>query len=209
MLTILMSLLATGTMSQCLKADIVFILDWSGSEDSNRVYIPSAAMAFVGGLDLGPSSVKIGLIPFNEDPMLSHCLYPSDDAFMVNEVLISLMGTRPVGGTRFTSSFELADSYFEHSESERGEQVIRIIIFISDGDENEVFDRELSVGTAAVLKAKGALIWCIVTPPRNGAYNSREQGHMKRICSQPVEAFYIEKEYYGLKEELKRLNICP
>lgn len=205
----LLSLLSTIACGQCLKADIIFILDWSGSEDSNQVYIPSAAMAFVNDLSLGPSSVKIGIIPFNSEPIASHCLYPSSDKIMVQEVLTSLMGEAPNGGTSFTQAFLLADSYFNHSEEERGEPVIRIIIFISDGDENYDFDRWASIVASNMLKTNGASIWCIATPTSNNTRPLRERMHMHSICSQPIETFYIEENYYGLKEELSSLNVCP
>lgn len=208
-MTVLLSLITTMAAGQCLKADIIFILDWSGSEDSNQVYIPSAAMAFMNDLSLGPSSVKIGIIPFNTEPIASRCLYPSTDKFIVQEVLISLMGTAPSGGTSFTQAFLLAEDYFDRSEKERGEPALRIVIFISDGDENHVFDRSTSVIAADMLKANGASIWCIATPTSDGTRPLSERAHMQSICSQPTVAFYIEENYYGLKEELSRLNVCP
>lgn len=203
------SLLSSFAMSQCLKADIIFMLDWSGSEDSNRVYIPSAAMAFLDDINLGPSSVKIGVIPFDEEPIISRCLYPSYDKAMLQEVFLSLMGTQPSGRTSFMNSFHLARTLFDRSEKERGEPVLRILIFISDGDENGDFDREGSIIAADGLKSSGAYIWCIATPTSDGTRPSRERMHMQRICSKPPEVFYIEENYYGLKEELSRLDVCP
>jgi len=209
LIAVMLSLVATAVSGQCLKADIIFILDWSGSEDSNQVYIPSAALAFMNDLNLGLSSVKMGVIPFNEAPVVSHCLRPSFDKALIQDALVSLMGMEPNGGTTFTESFILADSYFDISEKERGEPVMRIVIFISDGDENHIFDRELSVIASDILKNHGASIWCIATPTSNGTRPASEQFHLRRIGSKPSEIFYIEENYYGLKEELSRLDVCP
>ncbi len=193
--------------SQCLKADIIFLLDWSGSEDSNRVYIPTAAYDFVNTLQLGPSSVKVGVIPFNSDPLMDYCLHPTDDKETLNSLFFTMLTLQPSGSTSFPSSFELADKYFEQSEAERKEPAMRILIFISDGDEYDD-SRDFTLMHSMLMKQKGTLIWCISTPNAFRVEDD-ERRHMQLICSQPYQSFFIEEYYAGLREELLRLNVCP
>jgi len=206
-LLLLTFLCASIAHSQCLKADIIFLLDWSGSEDSNRVYIPTAAYDFVNTLQLGPSSVKVGVIPFNSDPLMDYCLHPTYDKETLNSLLFTMLTLQPFGSTSFPSSFELADKYFEQSEAERKEPAMRILIFISDGDEYDD-SRDFTLMHSILMKQKGTLIWCISTP-NAFKVDGNERRHMQLICSQPYHSFFIEEYYAGLREELLRLNLCP
>lgn len=203
---LLFLLLSAPVFSQCLKADVIFMLDWSGSEDSNRVYIPIAAYDFVNTLQLGPSSVKIGIIPFNESPMCGYCLPPSTSKDTITSLLFSLMSTEPDGGTSFPSSFELADFYFDRSEALRGEPVMRILIFISDGDE-DFLSRSSTLIMTSIMRAKKTHIWCISTPNAFGSEDDRERRHLQMISSGP--GYFLEEYYMDLREELLRLNLCP
>jgi Mg-chelatase subunit ChlD len=202
-------LFASFSSAQCLKADVIFMLDWSGSEDSNRVYIPSAAFELVDALELGPSAVKVGIIPFNYYPILSNSLYPSADKAIIHEVLATLMCTAPSGSTSFPTSFQLAKNFFDQSEEERKERVLRIVLFISDGDE-EWAHRELTLAISSIMKKDGIFIWCIATP---NAFSEDptdpNRCHLQQISSGALEGFYMEYYYSMLKEELTRLNLCP
>ena len=204
LILLLFLLVSSFASAQCLKADIIFILDWSASEDSNRVYIPMAAYDFVNTLSLGPSSVKIGIIPFDTEPLYSYCLKPSCNKETINSLLLSLMKTSLVGNTNFPDAFLLANEYFYESENERGEPAMRIIIFISDGDESWN-TRDLTLVQAYLMKENGVRIWSLATPGINHA----ERLHMMRICSDPDMGYYLEEYYIGLREELLSMNICP
>ena len=201
-------LFANFSSAQCLKADVIFMLDWSGSEDSNRVYIPYAAFELVNTLELGPSAVKVGVIPFNDHPILNHSLFPTADKKIIEELLASLACSSPAGGTSFPTSFQLAKNFFDKSEEERGERVLRIVLFISDGAEEHT-DRDLTIAIASIMKKDGIFIWCIATPKAFTGDADHNRVHLQRICSGALEGFYVEEYYHFLKEELARLNLCP
>lgn len=199
-------LLNTFSWGQCLKADILFLLDWSGSEDSNQVYIPTAVLDFTKELNLGPSSAKIGVIPFNDYLLTKYCIPLTTDKDIINGVMLSLMTVSPNGGTRFIHAFNMAQSFFEKSHQERQEEVLKIIIFISDGDE-EFDTRSPTLNVVDLLKEQGVFVWTILTPNLNVSSVSDSKNHMKQIATD--ETYYIEEYYYNLKEELLKLDICP
>lgn len=203
----LLMLTSTCLQGQCLKADIIFLLDWSSSEHKNRDYIPQAAQAFVNSMNLGPSAVKIGVIPFNDGAIRSMCLQPSYDQETVNGALRMLESTYTNGGTDFSDALLLAEQYFAKSEKERGSEAMKIIIFISDGGEN--FDRMGSVAIANAMKSNGTAIWCIATPNAFIGENDDDREHLKAISSGADVGYFIEEYYDVLKEELLRMNLCP
>ncbi len=208
-LFIISYLISIYSLSQCLKADIILMLDWSYSQDSNRVYVSGAALDFVQSLNLGPSSVKVGIIPFDTDPLCPFMLPITDNKDILLQSLTSLGKTPPVGSTLFPSSLRMANNFFNESLIKRNEEVIKIIIFISDGEEYfgdfglEV-DREMSQELSKKLKDSGCFIWCI-----NTSYHKLKWpvDHLRGMSS--GNQYYIERNYTDLKEELPRLQICP
>ncbi len=180
-------------------------MDWSSSEDSNATYIPGAVRDFVDHLDLGQSAVKIGLVPFDVDPLPHGCLPPTSDRRLLDAALSSLERTRPDGWTSFASAFLRADAYFDASEAERGAPALRVFIFISDG--NEYGSRQLTVTLADRMKSEGTAVWCLATPNAFRSGPDAERDHMERISSGP--GYFLQEYYAGLREELMRLNLCP
>lgn len=205
---LLLSFISLSVSGQCLKADIIFLLDWSASEDSNRVYIPVAAYDFAKTLNIGPSAVKIGVIPFNTGPLASQCLVPSGDKDVIEKHILSMISTWPHGGTNFTSSMALAEIYFEESEKERGEPVMRLLFLISDGNE-DILARDSTMVFVSRLKRGGTLIWCISTPGEFLMELDREREYLKAISSGAAAGYYVEEYYAHIKEELMRLELCP
>lgn len=83
-------LISISLSSQCLKADIILMLDWSHNQDSNRIYVSGAALDFVRSLNLGPSSVKVGIIPFDTDPICPFMLPITEDKDILLQSLVML-----------------------------------------------------------------------------------------------------------------------
>ncbi len=187
--------------SQCLKADIVILLDWSGSESENGHFVTGAASDFIYSLSMGPSSVKVGIIPFSYSPLISWCVPLTHDALILSNVVSNLGTTIPSGGTSYQDSFSLSDDFFKKSEEERGEKVMKIIILISDGEELNFYSNDI----IDYLKSNDCLIWCIGTTSGNMSDEGRQR--LMGISSGPE--FYSEQTYFTLREELVRLNICP
>jgi Mg-chelatase subunit ChlD len=185
------------------------MLDWSYSQDSNRVYVSGAALDFAKSLNLGPSSVKVGIIPFDTNPIYPFVLPITEDRDVILQSLTMLGKTPPTGGTLFPSSLKMAINFFNESAIKRNEEVIKIIIFISDGEEyfgnfGLETDKEMSQNLATELKESGCFIWCINTSHSKLRWPTY---HLKGLSS--GNEYYLERNYTNLKEELLRLQICP
>lgn len=204
---ILFLLFSIPIQAQCLKADIIFLLDWSGSEDSNRVYIPMAADDFLKSLNIGESAVKVGVISFNTSPIADKCMPLSGNREAISDKLYSLILTWPHGGTDMTTSMRMAHNYFEASEQARGEPVMRLLMLISDGNE-EIFSRSETQMLCNRMKLGGALVWCIATP---NAFKGNEAAreHLMNLSSGAGMGFYVEQYYAHIRDELLRLELCP
>lgn len=189
-----------SSYSQCLKADIIFLLDWSGSENGNGVYISESTKDFIHSLDMGPSSVKVGIIPFDDDPKTSWCVPLTYDVDVLSNVVSNLGTTFPSGSTSYYGAFFLASSFFKESQEKRGESVINIIILISDGIETDFNSDEIIDNIKSYC-----LIWSLGTT--SSGMTSFGRKRLNDICTSPE--FYSEQTYSDLKEELLRLNICP
>ncbi len=198
-LAILLSSLITK--SQCLKADIVLLLDWSGSESENSEYITAAAHDFIYSLNMGPSSVKVGVIPFNDIAIAPFSASISYDKSILASVVSQLSKTSPSGSTSYRGAFNLTKAFFDKSQLERKEDVMNIVILISDGEELDMSTDPI----VSSIKSNGCLIWCIGTTSGGMSYDGRAR--LMGIASSPE--FYSEQSYYTLRDELLRMNICP
>lgn len=193
--------LYNSIFSQCLKADIIFMLDWSGSEEENGGYVTGAAIDFVNSLNLGPSAIKVGIIPFESSPMSDYCVPLTSEKEIVINVLLNLSTTIPSGSTGYLSSMYLAQEFFENSEIVRGEKAIRILILISDGEEFSNEAEEYS----KEMKSNGCAIWCIGT----GTDPIEDYARLHLISISNGPDFYFEGTYFMLRDELMALDLCP
>jgi Mg-chelatase subunit ChlD len=200
---LILSILITSSLSysQCLKADIIFLLDWSGSENGNGAYMADATKDFIGSLNMGPSSVKVGIIPFNSYPKTPWCVPLTYDKDILFNIVSNLGNISPSGGTDYHGAFYLSASFFEKSQVDRGESVTKIVILISDGVED--IDSE-SNEIINIIKSY-CFVWSIGTTSKGMSDFGRER--LKNICTSPE--FYSEQSYFSLKSELLRLSICP
>lgn len=200
-ITCLLLIFSLPSFSQCLKADIVLLIDWSGSEKENSRFISKSISDFTESLTLGPSSMKLGIIPFNSDPILKWCVNISYDKDIISSVSDQMVNSYPSGATDYQSSFRLADALFKKSSVDRGENVVRIIILISDGEELGRYSESISKD----MKEDGCIFWCIGTS--SGPIMDQSRDHLIRISS-GID-FYLEGDYKSLSNELVRLDLCP
>lgn len=194
-------LFGNNSYTQCLKADIVLMVDWSGSEVGNTAFIGNAVTDFTRSLNLGPSSIKLGIVPFDSNPILKWCVSLTSDKQILLSVSEQMWSVRPGGLTDYTGSLRLSDALFKKSALDRGEEVVKILIIVSDGIENEEYSEIIS----SELKKNGCLIWCIGTSSSPIKDDARK--HLINISS-GIE-YYIEGDYESLRYELMRLDLCP
>lgn len=186
--------------SQCFEADIVFVLDWSSSVDTRGHFISEAATEFVQEMKLGPSLVKIGVIPFNSFILSQYATPPSYDRELLEGRLSRLAGTVPANLTDIHGALCLAEEYFQKSAEERGvEPRWKIIVIISDGEENQG-SANASVLKSIRLKEDRVLIYAISVDGSVGIE------HLKNLSS--GDEFYIEMNYESLKNGMKEWDPC-
>ena len=108
--------------SQCLEADIIILVDFSGSEEGNEKHLTQAVREFTQTL---PSeTVQIGIIGFANSYTI-WCPLGGD----LNKALNVMAQTKADGGTYITSAL---DAVYRQLDNER--QVPKICILISDGE---------------------------------------------------------------------------
>jgi len=116
------------TKAQCLQANIVLLIDWSGSEAGNEAYLAHSALLFMEKLPIKEHAVQLSIITFSNDGTLVVPI-TYDKERLTNSIL-SLVLTRANGGTNIGGATKLALD--ELTANERG--VRNLIIIISDGE---------------------------------------------------------------------------
>lgn len=207
-----MLLLSNLIGAQCLVADIVFVLDWSGSQEGKERYMVSAIYDFVEELPFGPTSLKAGIVVFTDGCIYEYSTPVTSDKDFFLFMLGELSRIPAVGGTNISSGLYLARSYLEKSYLERkdhdgGLEPIQLVVLISDGDEGENnYPRSQTVATLIKLDPL-CRIYSLYSRPDYIYGLSGPHDHMYRLSS--GEEYFSRADYTGLKEELERMNLCP
>lgn len=114
----------------CYKADVIFVIDVSGSMKSVRpsvhIWMKDLAFRFPES-----NEVKIGLIHFSQNTCAKLPLTSDRGLLQVvsNDGVYCLEG-----GTHLLEALIDADYYFSVSQEERGIDVPKIIVLVTDGD---------------------------------------------------------------------------
>jgi len=115
----------------CYKADVIFLIDYSGSMSAEIPYYEPWLRSTALELPLS-DKLKAGLLFFSNDVCSIQCDLTDDKFFFDNKITESRIC--PSSGTYLLSSFERANVLFDNSEKKRGEHVPRIIIIVTDSD---------------------------------------------------------------------------
>ncbi len=125
--------------SLCLVADIVFVEDWSGSLEKEKLYLANAAQALLKNFSLSCVGTKIGVVKFSDSAQV--VTYCTGDNTVLKDSLRLLGTLTPENGTKISLGLELAQELFKRSEEERGEKpLFRIVILVSDGLISEEYE---------------------------------------------------------------------
>lgn len=120
-----------NTTPPCYKADIVFVIDYSGSMSEYINTYEPWLRATAGELPLS-SHLKAGLLFFSNDVCAVQCPL-TDDKLLFDEKIIQGRDCLS-GGTFIEPGFRRAEEMFDQSEKEREEAVPRIIVVVTDSD---------------------------------------------------------------------------
>lgn len=119
----------------CLNADVMILIDWSGSENGNEQQLALAATLFVSELPINELELRVGVLAFSN--CITNVVNLTGDKEKLLEGIATLALTEASGGTYLKPSILYAGYLLNNQR-----QVPKIIIIISDG---EIYDLEESI----------------------------------------------------------------
>lgn len=138
--------------------DVVFVIDSSGSIDSNEYNIMKNFMIdLVKKANVGKNQVQFGALKYADDPEV---LFYLDDLGTKSEVISVLQNDQPMGGNTYTAeALGFSDHMFSEARGSRLHQgVPQVLIVITDGESN---DADKLNATAKALRDKGILVLAV------------------------------------------------
>ncbi|XP_068425551.1 collagen alpha-6(VI) chain-like [Clinocottus analis] len=119
----------------CEKADLVFLLDRSGSINStNYNIIKNFTTNLVNSFDVSENFVHVGLAQFSEDPQYEFDL---NTYFKKEDCISHIQGMSYKGGnTNIGRALDHIKDYFQVSRGSR-EEIPKILVLLSDGDSHD------------------------------------------------------------------------
>lgn len=181
----------------CLEADIIFVLDTSSSVQGFETFIANALETFVEGVVLSPEGIKVGCVSFASVVNMSQRL--TSDKEPLYTIVDSLRINKASGGTSMAPALTQANTYFLESLHERGKEVLKVIICISDGELGDMGDSE---NWAHWLKNQGIVIFSVNIDEKEAEGSEV----LKRIASGPE--YYVSTDYYSLTTVIQQMDIC-
>lgn len=172
--------------AQCLKMDIILLVDVSGSVEEDAPYIQQAIAQFVEKLQPTQEGIRISIILFSSKAFLINNLNQQPEKIEIATYIGG--GTNMFGGITEAHSELLENGRFG---------VNNLIIVISDGDVDKVTEtKEVIDG----IKKMGVNICSIMID--NGA---KQPIFMNYICTDNC---FVSSSYEMLIDQLQKLNIC-
>lgn len=221
---LLLSLLSFGTLkSQCLKANVSILLDWSGSEDGAEGKLAFAAFSFANSLNLSDDGVKVSISTFSDDHDSTTFNYRTfvnltSDINQINSGISNMLMYRPDGGTTISDA---VDESVRQITSDGRNDAYKVIIIISDGEISDylqattkIFNYRLIVPLSiwgiqiiapqqlpmAPMIQPGVQLQQFTVDPENGfEILSLLTGNTNRVYKSSID---------GVVETLKKLDIC-
>lgn len=179
----------------CAILDIILAVDFSSSVEKHEKFIADAMEGFITQFELAETGIKIGVVRFNDNAVLSTRL-TSDKKQLMNSLAI-IRNSVATGGTSIASALMQTNQEFFNSGRGR-EEATKILILISDGDPGyNAKTREYEIGKT--LKDNNVVICSILI--KAGAVDDVFMKQISNNC-------YVETNYELLLTELKKLDIC-
>lgn len=181
--------------SGCAQLDIVLIGDFSGSVKGREKFIVEAFSTFIDQFELSESTVKIGLIAFDD---FAHILSPlTSDKATIQTGFDKMKTNQASGGTEMLVGLSAAFTEIIGKNGRSGIQ--KIIILVSDGDPDDS-DKAGEAEMIKQLTSSSYVMVCSIVITQS----SCDREFMKEISN----GCYAEADYMSLAFELKNLDIC-
>ncbi|PIR38601.1 MAG: hypothetical protein COV34_00800 [Candidatus Zambryskibacteria bacterium CG10_big_fil_rev_8_21_14_0_10_42_12] len=185
------------------KADVMLVLDRSGSVSNNLPTLKTAAKAFVSSLSPSADGVHIGVVSFANSGTLD--LHLSDDQVAIDAAIDALVSG---GTTNLAEGIDLADDELAdgHVHDRDDLDAPDYIIIITDGEPNAGGGAAGAEAEADAAKAEGVEIFAVgVGINENNANFLRND-----IVSPPPATHYFDAaDFASLQQILIDLTMCP
>jgi len=195
LLTFFLMLYNSNSKAQnCLIADMMIIVDWSGSEQGHELEVATAAALFVDELPVDEDQLRIGIISFSNGVDDLYKITGDKKILMENLAYLSAIGAS--GGTLIEDALMVAGKELLNQRN-----VPKIILIISDGEIHDIND---AVPTMYRLKTIMPLSVFAIQIGRDNIKG--EIDYLIRLTGTPNNV-----EIAGpleILEALKRLSIC-
>ena len=191
-----MFLFLSAACAKATRADIVFLVDESGSVgQDNFPKIQKFLRIFIEGLDIGSDKVRVGLAQYSDEMHQEFLLKDYTD----KRSLLEQVNRRQVrgGGTSTGQAMAFLQSrYFTKEAGSRADEgVAQVVVLITDGPSEDGV-----VGPSLALRNQGVIMFAI------GVGDYYDEDQLKSIVSQPHEQFLIKVDSYqnlqGVKDSL-------
>lgn len=120
-----------GNNTPCYKADVLFVIDYSGSMGNTIPLYEPWLRATAGELPLS-QNLKAGLLFFSDNVCSTICPL-TDDAMLLDEKILEARKCTSCG-TYLEEALKKSKAMFDESERERKEKVPRIVVLVTDLD---------------------------------------------------------------------------
>ncbi|XP_077073745.1 collagen alpha-6(VI) chain [Siphateles boraxobius] len=190
----------TGDCRSAQVADIVFIVDESGSiTSSNFELMKHFLHRTISGLEVKPDSVRVGLILYNDRPSAGFYL----DTFVKKDDILNYIKIIPYrgGGTATGAALKFAKNnlFTKNRGSRKALGVKQIAVVVTDGKSQD----DVSA-TAAELRRSGVTVYAL------GVKNASVD-ELQKIASYPQRQFVFNVESFQmlrLLEKSLRKSLC-
>ncbi|MDH5442130.1 MAG: VWA domain-containing protein [Candidatus Nomurabacteria bacterium] len=184
----------------CISADIVMLVDWSGSLEGYEGAQMDACKEFVSKFDLKKERVRFALVSFYNfgEETINHKL--SSDKKSLLSKFESMKSLSAGGSSYMEGGISLSRVIFQRGNETRTDNYQKIIIIISDGDLND------SVETYVELLSMTNQYAVRVISLYMGNYNNDSSVEFMKSIATPGN--YFQTSYKELAEFLKDLDLC-
>lgn len=172
----------------CLEADIIILADVSMSIDGYEVFLNTAIVSFIDGLQITENGIRVGIISFAGS---ADVVVPiTGDPDVVDDKFKKF---KPAGTTDMASGLMEVKNEFRLNGRE-GYQ--KIVVIISDGDTKNIDE---CIAMVDAMMAENIMVCGVLI-----LNDDSKDGFMARISG----TCYLRSAYQNLIVELNRLDFC-
>ena len=192
------------TPQACQQADVMLVLDKSGSINSTELgQLKTAANDFVTALGLSTTGIHAGASSFNTNAFLNHHLSDNSASLIAAINAISSSGFTNLKGGIDVASTELGGG--DGHDRADGTSPDKMII-ITDGHPNRPLPSttadDVAAASATAAKGAGTEIWVV------GVGSDVNTAYLQGIATNAAHYFSVSGGYGGLETALESIDLC-